>query len=82
MGWVNNELSERAKDIFCDVSSKFSAEDIMRRCVNGENSSPCELLADYIKDYHNVSLKVCDEVCEMLKRFYGKELPYFYAYEK
>ena len=84
MGWVCNALADDTKSVFCEITSKFSANDIKRTLTEfgGENCSPFEFFVDYLRDYYNVSLETCKEICEMIKQFYGKELPYFYAYEK
>ena len=40
------------------------------RGIPNYSSTPYEFFADYLRDYYEVTLNQCDEICKMLKEYY------------
>lgn len=73
MGWIKEPIRE-TKEIFNDIVSKIIHWD----GYIGDSSCPYEYFSDYIRDYYDVTLKQCDELCQMIKKHYGIEKFYYY----
>jgi hypothetical protein len=76
-GWVGTE-TESTEDIFNDIIGTFrNGNDIKARALRSGSGSVYEYLSDYIRDYYNVTLKQCDEICRMLKEYYNIDKFYY-----
>lgn len=78
MGWIQTsencwQLREvnatTTQSIFNDIISIYHKPPILK-------GSLYEFFSDYIRDYYDVTLKQCDEICKMLKAHYKVK---FYA---
>ncbi len=65
MAWVKEEVQSTA-DIFLSIINKRPS---YRGELNG-SGSPYEYWSDYIKDYYDVTLEQCDDICKRLKDYY------------
>ena len=72
MGWIKTPVKTN-EEIFNEIVSA-------RPEWNGipdDSTSPYEYWGDWIRDYYDVTIKQCDEICTMLKEYYGiKEFYY------
>ena len=75
MGWVKKEVRS-TKEIFNDLVKVFKKEWKVEYLPYG-NGSPYEYFSDYIRDYYDVTLKQCDEICKMIKEHYGIKRFYY-----
>jgi hypothetical protein len=71
MGWVKTPI-RTSEDIFKEITSQNP-----KWKGRKGSSSPYEYWSDYIKDYYDVTLHQCDEICKMLMDFY--KIKKFYA---
>lgn len=70
MGWVKTPI-KKTKEIFDEIISKGWNGRI------GDSMCPYEYFADYLRDYYDVTLKQCDEICAMIKKHYGIKKFYY-----
>lgn len=79
MGWIQTsencwQLHENnattTQSIFNDIISIYDKAPTLK------DGTLYEFFADYIRDYYDVTLKECDEICKMLKVYYNVK---FYA---
>lgn len=77
MGWVKKPVMA-TEDIFNALINRFGKA-WKAEYMTSENGSPYEYFSDYIRDYYNVTIKQCDELCVMLKKHY--HIKYFYYNE-
>ena len=75
MGWVSKEVRP-VKDIFDDLVKEFGTKWKFEYLPSG-NGSPYEYFSDHIRDYYDVTLKQCDELCRMIKEHYKIGLFYY-----
>ena len=71
MGWIKEPIRD-SREIFNEIVSKG---------WNGSykgSTCPYEYFSDYIRDYYDVTLKQCDEICRMIKEHYGVK-EFFYT---
>jgi len=71
MGWTKKPIRD-AKEIFNEIVSNVKWNGRI-----GDSSSPYEYFTDYIRDYHDVTLGQCDEICKMIKKHYKIEQFYY-----
>ena len=67
MGWIK-EQKESTYKIFKEITDR-----IYWNGTPKGNSSPYEFFSDYIRDYFDVTLKQCEEICTMLRDYYKIE---------
>ena len=65
MGWIKTEIQTTA-EIFNDVIKNTPSYN----GYVGDSSSPYEYWVDNIKNNYDVTLEQCDELCQMIKRYY------------
>lgn len=81
MGWIKQPIRD-TKDIFNEIISKIKWNGRI-----GDSTCPYEYFVDYIRDYYDVTLKQCDEICKMIKehynikRFYYTEMKTYKTYK-
>lgn len=75
MGWIKEPIKE-TKEIFNEIIAEGWSGRI------GSSSTPYEYWSDYIKDYYDITLKQCDELCRMIKEHYKIERFYWTDFEK
>ena len=73
MGWVKEQINKTSK-LFAEIIKTFGEKWNGRI---GDSSSPYEYFSDYIRDYYDVTLKQCDEICKMIKEYYGIKKFYY-----
>lgn len=74
MGWVKQQVRTN-EDIFNEIASR----DPNKRLANyvGDSTTPYEYWSDYLRDYYDVTLKQCDEICQMIREYYGIKKFYY-----
>ena len=72
MGWVK-EVKQSNNEIFNDVIKKIPEW----RGIPDDSTTPYEYFSDHLRDYYDVTLKQCDEICLMLKGYYHIEEFYY-----
>lgn len=66
MGWVKEpKISE--KQIFNEIVKNMPTW----RGIPNDSSTPYEFFSDYLRDYYEVTLHQCEEICKMLKEYYN-----------
>jgi hypothetical protein len=75
MGWIKEPIRD-TNEIFNEIVSNGWSGRI------GDSTTPYEYWVDYIRDYYDVTLKQCDEICKMIKEHYKIKLFYWTDYEK
>lgn len=73
MGWIKTPIRD-TKEIFNEIVKGFGEKWNGRI---GSSMCPYEYFADYIRDYYDVTLKQCDEICAMIKEHYGIKRFYY-----
>ena len=75
MGWVKQQVKTN-EDIFNDIVSR----DPNKRLANhiGDSTTPYEYWSDFLRDYYDVTLKQCDEICKMIRKHYGIKKFYYH----
>ena len=76
MGWIKEPI-KTSEEIFNGIKAEFG-ETWSGRC--GDSMTPCEYFSDHLRNYYDLTLVQCDEVCKMIKEYYG--IDEFYANEK
>lgn len=76
MGWIKEPI-KTSEEIFNGIKTEFG-ETWSGRC--GDSMTPCEYFSDHLRNYYDLTLAQCDEVCKMIKEYYG--IAAFYANEK
>ena len=80
MGWImtsencwqlHESNATTTQSIFNDIISIYDKAPTLKE------GTLYEFFSDYIRDYYDVTLKQCDEICKMLKVYYKAEK--FYA---
>jgi hypothetical protein len=71
MGWIKEPIRD-TKEIFNEIVSKVKWNGRI-----GDSTTPYEYFADYIRDYYDVTIKQCDEICKMIKEHYRIERFYY-----
>lgn len=75
MGWTKMPI-KATEEIFNEVVKEYG------KVWNGRIGSsmcPYEYFADHLRDYYDLTLKQCDEVCRMIKEHYN--IKHFYYTE-
>lgn len=73
MGWIKHPVNT-TEEIFNEVIKKFG------KVWNGRigySSSPYEYFADHLRDHYDLTLWQCDEVCRMIRDYYGIKCFYY-----
>ena len=73
MGWVKEPI-KATEEIFNEVVNAFG------KVWNGRIygcSSPYEYFTDHLRDNYGLTLKQCDEICRMIKDYYGIKRFYY-----
>jgi hypothetical protein len=73
MGWIKKPI-RGTKDIFNDLVKVFGKKWNGRL---GDSTTPYEYFSDYIRDYYDVTIGQCDEICKMIKEHYKIEQFYY-----
>lgn len=76
MGWIKEPI-KTSEEIFNGIKAEFG-ETWSGRC--GDSMTPCEYFSDHLRNYYDLTLAQCDEVCKMIKEYYG--IDEFYLNEK
>lgn len=76
MGWIKEPI-KTSEEIFNGIKAEFG-ETWSGRC--GNSMIPCEYFSDHLRNYYDLTLTQCDEVCKMIKEYYG--IDEFYLNEK
>ena len=76
MGWIKEPI-KTSEQIFNEIKLEFG-ETWSGRC--GDSMTPCEYFSDHLRNYYDLTLAQCDEVCKMIKEYYG--IDEFYLNEK
>ena len=72
MGWVKKPV-KKSEQIYIEIISEMPTW----KGVPSGNGSAYEYLSDYIRDYYDVTMKQCEEICEWLREYYN--IKKFYA---
>lgn len=67
MGWIKKPIYT-CEEIFKRIKAEFG-ETWNGRC--GGSTTPCEYFSDHLRNYYYLTLAQCDEVCKMIKEYYG-----------
>ena len=73
MGWIKNPV-KTTEEIFNEVVKEFGKTWNGRI---GDSSSPYEYFTDHLRDYYDLTLRQCDEVCRMIRDYYGIKCFYY-----
>lgn len=75
MGWVKEPI-KATEEIFNEVVKEYGK--VWNGRI-GDSSCPYEYFADHLRDHYDLTLWQCDEVCGMIREYYG--IKYFYYME-
>jgi len=72
MGWI--EQPQRTSD---DIFNEIVKERPTWKGRMGDSTTPYEYWTDYLRDYYEITLSQCDEICKRLKEYYKIEHFYY-----
>ena len=73
MGWVKTP-TETTEELFNQVISEYG--EVWNGRI-GDSTTPNEYFTDHLRDYYDLTLSQCTELCRMIKEYYGI-YPFYY----